>query len=96
MFEIGQKLTQQNYAQGAIWCNGHNAHIERKGGDFVIVPNLPTAQESTAEKLARAEAQSGLTRAVREVILAQNSGVSEFVRLRAVALEDLARELRRE
>ena len=95
MFEIGQKLTQQNYVQGAIWCNGHNAHIEAQGGDFIIVPNLEP-QESTAEKLARAETQSGLTRAVREVILAQTSGVSDYVRAQAAALEDLARELRRE
>ena len=95
MFQIGQKLTPQNYAQGAIWCNSHNAHIEPQGNDFIIVPN-GQMQESTAEKLIRAEAKSGLTRALREVILEQHAGVSDYVRAQAAALEDLARELRRE
>jgi hypothetical protein len=34
MFKIGDKLTRENYTQGAIWCNENNATINE---DWVIV-----------------------------------------------------------
>lgn len=37
MFNIGDKLTKENYTQGAIWCNENNAMIEVIDGEYVIV-----------------------------------------------------------
>ena len=93
MFKIGQKLTSQNYTQGALWCHKNNAHIEAQGGDFIIVQNTPP-EEDLREQLTRAEIKTGLTRAVREMVLADNSGAGEYVRVQARRLEDLARGLR--
>ena len=95
MFEIGQKLTKQNYVQGAIWCNQNNAHIETRGDEFIIVANVPV-MAGAREQLLSLESKSGLTRAVREVVLAEKSGASDYVRAQAEALETLARELRHE
>ena len=47
MFNIGDKLTKENYTQGAIWCNTNNAKIEAINGEYVIVA-IP---ESTVEEL---------------------------------------------
>ena len=57
MFKIGEKLTKENYTQGAIWCNTNNAKIEVINGEYVIVaipePLPPTKEE---QQKARAEA----------------------------------------
>ena len=57
MFKIGEKLTKENYTQGAIWCNTNNAKIEVISGEYVIVaipePLPPTKEE---QQKARAEA----------------------------------------
>ena len=49
MFNIGDKLTKENYTQGAIWCNENNAMIEVIDGEYVIVaipePLPPTKEE---------------------------------------------------
>ena len=49
MFNIGDKLTKENYTQGAIWCNANNAKIEVINGEYVIVaipePLPPTKEE---------------------------------------------------
>lgn len=49
MFNIGDKLTKENYAQGAIWCNENNAMIDVIDGEYVIVaipePLPPTKKE---------------------------------------------------
>ena len=37
MFNIGDKLTKENYTQGAIWCNENKATIELVDGEYVIV-----------------------------------------------------------
>lgn len=50
---IGKKIYKNNldstdYAQTAIWCNSHNAHIEDKGEYYEVVENtpyFPTVQE---------------------------------------------------
>jgi len=93
MFEIGQKLTKENYTQGAIWCNQHEAHIEATGGEYVITANVPV-EPDVQTQLNLLETNSGLKRAVREVILAQNSGASAYVVQKAQALEALAQQLR--
>ena len=94
MFEIGQKLTKENYTQAAIWCNKNGAHIEKQNGGYVIAAN-PTPTEPTAQERVQAkELQTGLTRAVRELVLAENSGASEYVRKQAQEIEALAAPLR--
>jgi hypothetical protein len=49
MFNIGDKLTEENYTEGAIWCNENGATIELIDGEYVIVaipePLPPTYEE---------------------------------------------------
>jgi hypothetical protein len=50
MFNIGDKLTKENYTQGAIWCNKNNAKIEVIDGEYVIVAiPEPTVEELQTE-----------------------------------------------
>ena len=95
MFEIGQKITKANYTAAAVWCNQHGAHIAAENGEYQIVANEPFIPDVRLE-LADMEKSTGLTRAVREVVLAENSGASAYVRQKAQDLETLARELRHE
>ena len=53
-------------------------------------PAEPTAQERVQAK----ELQTGLTRAVRELVLAENSGASDYVKELAQELETWAAVLR--
>lgn len=55
-------------------------------------PNKP--EPTTAEQVQALEAATGLTRAVRELVLADNSGVSDYVRAKAQEIEALANPLR--
>lgn len=50
MFNIGQRLTQENYMEAAIWCNQNGAHIEAKDGGYVIAKNAPAPELTYAEK----------------------------------------------
>lgn len=93
-FEIGQVLTKENYTQGAIWCNANNAHIEAKDGHYVIVANVPAPEPTLEEQVATLEAETGLTRVMREMVLAENSGASDYVKAKANEIEDLAKQLR--
>ena len=95
MFEIGQSVTKENYTQAAIACNKFgDRHIEQIEGQYVIVANAPAPEPTTAERVAALEAQTGLTRAVRELVLAENSGESDYVRKQAQEIEALAAPLR--
>ena len=94
MFEIGQILTNDNYTQGAIWCNANNAHIEVLDGVYTIVENAPAPEPTTEEKVWALENETGLNRAVRELVLAENSGASDYVKAKANEIEDLAKKLR--
>ena len=94
MFEIGQILTKENYVQAALWCNKNGAHIEKQGGDYVIVANPDLAEPTVEEQVRTLESQTGLTRAMRELVLADNSGVSDYVRAQAKEIETLAAPLR--
>lgn len=95
MFEIGTVITKETYTQAAIACNkAGDRHIEKQGEQYVIVAN-PSAPEPTAEEqVAKLEAETGLTRAVREMVLAANSGVSDYVKAKAREIETLATPLR--
>lgn len=45
-------------------------------------------------QVAQKEAQTGLIRPIREMILAENSGASEYAKSKARELEELAEQLR--
>ena len=67
--------------------------IEDKGEYYeivAIVPHEPTIKE----QLERLERTTGYTRAIRELILAENSGASEFVKNKAQEIEQIAEQLR--
>lgn len=59
-------------------------------GKYVMEIPAPT----TAEKVQALEQETGLTRAVRELVLAENSGASDYVRAKAQEIEALANPLR--
>ena len=94
MFNIGQVLTKDNYTQGAIWCNANNAHIEKQEGQYVIMANPPIPEPTLEEQVAQMEAETGLTRVMREMVLAENSGASDYVKAKANEIEELAKQLR--
>ena len=93
MFEIGQKIDRAHYPAAAVWCNQNGAHIEVDDGDYVIVANSACAPDTRA-RLTQLERQTGLSRAVRELVLAEQSGASDYARQKARELEALAAELR--
>lgn len=94
MFEIGQVLTKANYTAAAVWCNANSAHIEKQNGAYVIVANAPAPEPTAEEQLRMLESQTGLTRAVREMVLAEGSGASGYVKEKTRELEALASALR--
>lgn len=94
MFEIGQILTKENYTAATVWCNRNHAQIVRVGGKYVIAACRPVPEPTTAEKVQALELTTGLTRAVRELVLADGSGVSDYVRTKAQEIENLANPLR--
>lgn len=62
MFNIGDKLTKENYTQGAIWCNENNAMIEVIDGEYVIVAiPEPSEKETAQEKIEELKAELGKT-----------------------------------
>lgn len=94
MFEIGQVLTKENYTAAVVWCNRNHAQIVRVGGKYVIAACTPVPEPTAAEKVQALELSTGLTRAVRELVLADSSGVSDYVRAKAQEIEALANPLR--
>ena len=64
-------------------------------GNWYLAGHAPTEAEPTSQEQVRVlEAQTGLTRAVRELVLAENSGASEYVKTMAQEIEALAEPLR--
>lgn len=95
MFEIGQIANRENYTQAAIACNkAGDRHIERVNGQYIIVANAAPAEPTVQEQVRTLESQTGLTRAVRELVLAEGSGASEYVKQQAQEIEVLAVTLR--
>ena len=59
-------------------------------GEYVTeIPEL-----TLEEQVAQMEAETGLTRVMREMVLAENSGASDYVKAKANEIEDLAKQLR--
>lgn len=91
--KIYKPIVRQQYALAVDWCKKNNATIEDKGEYYevvAIVPHEPTLQE----QLEILEAQTGYNRAVRELILAENSGASEYVKNKAQEIENIAEQIR--
>lgn len=51
-------------------------------------------KQQLANQVATLEATTGLIRPMREMVLAENSGASEYVKEKAQEIEDLAEQLR--
>lgn len=77
---IGMKLREVEQAYNGNWY--------LKG--YAPVKPAPTVQE----KVQALESQTGLTRAVRELVLAEGSGASDYVKQQAQEIEALATPLR--
>ena len=60
-------------------------------GEYVTEIPEPTLEE----QVAKLEAETGLTRVMREMVLAENSGASDYVKAKAQEIEALAKELRK-
>ena len=93
-FKIGQTFKGTYPPEAAVWCNANNAHIEKQGEQYVIVANAPVPELTLEEQVAKLEAETGLTRVMREMVLAENSGASDYVKAKANEIEDLAKQLR--
>ena len=64
-------------------------------GQWYLSGYAPTQPEPTIqEQLLELEHKTGYTRAIRELILAENSGASEYVRTKAQEIETLAEQIR--
>lgn len=61
---------------------------------WMLVPTPEPVPPTIEQQVATLEAVTGLTRAVRELVLAENSGVSDYVRAKAQEIESLANLLR--
>lgn len=93
-YKIGQIFEGIYPPEAAVWCNANGAHIEQVAGEYTIVENAPTPEPTTEEKVQALENETGLNRAVRELVLADGSAASDYVRAKANEIEALAKQLR--
>ena len=64
-------------------------------GAWYVKGYAPAKPEPTIEEqVIKMEAETGLTRVIREMVLAENSGSSDYVKAKANEIEDLAKQLR--
>ena len=64
-------------------------------GSWYLKGYAPAKSEPTLkEQVAKLEAETGLTRVMREMVLAENSGASDYVKAKANEIEELAKRLR--
>ena len=94
-YKIGQIFEGIYPPEAAVWCNANNAHIEVLDGVYTIVANAPIPEPTLEEIVANLEAETGLTRVMREMILAETSGASDYVKAKANEIEELAKQLRK-
>ena len=93
-YYIGQTFDGLYPPAAAIWCQSNNAQIKMLDGKYTIVERDPVPGPTMAEKVRALEFFTGLTRAVRELVLADNSGASDYVKSKAAEIEELAKQLR--
>lgn len=95
---IGKKINKpitdyKDYATTAIWCNNNNAKIEDKGDYYEVVEIIP--QEPTLqEQLESLEHKYQMNRWQREIILAEDSGASDYTKNKAQEIENIAEQIR--
>lgn len=67
-----------------------------ENGEWADTPEYIAKKErqNIENQVASLEASSGLIRPLREMVLAENSGASEYVKSKAQEIEELAQELR--
>ena len=64
-------------------------------GAWYVKGYAPSKPEPTIEEqVIKMEAETGLTRVMREMVLSENSGASDYVKAKAQEIEDLAKQLR--
>lgn len=51
MFKIGDKLTKENYTDGAIWCNKNSCCIRSDNWQIEAIP-MPTDAETITTEIA--------------------------------------------
>lgn len=93
-YYIGQTFDGVYPPAAAVWCQANNAQIKVLDGKYTIVERDPVPGPTMAEKVRALELSTGLTRAVRELVLADNSGASDYVKAKAAEIEALAEGLR--
>ena len=93
-FKIEQTFKGTYPPEAAVWCNANNAHIEAKDGEYIIMANPSIPEPTLEEQVAKLEAETGLTRVMREMVLSENSGASDYVKAKANEIENLAKQLR--
>ena len=93
-WKVGDIVSKDLYTSCAIWCNQNGAHIEEQNGQYIIVANPAPVEPTAAEKVQTLEAQTGLTRAMRELVLAENSGAGDYIKQKAQEIENKAQVLR--
>lgn len=93
-YYIGQTFDGVYPPAAAVWCQANNAQIKVLDGKYTIVERDPVPGPTMAEKVRALELSTGLTRAVRELVLADNSGASDYVKAKAQEIEALAEGLR--
>lgn len=78
--------------------NNYSANYAEAEGKIVqswtLVPIPEPVPPTIEQRVVTLEVVTGLTRAVRELVLVENSGASDYVRAKAKEIEDLAKELR--
>ena len=95
-WKIGDVVSNYEYTYAALFCNKSNdIHIALVDGVYKIVANDPMPEPTKEEIVAKMEAETGLTRVMREMVLAENSGASDYVKAKANEIEDLAKQLRK-
>ena len=64
-------------------------------GSWYLKGYAPAKPEPTIEEqVTKLEAKTGLTRIMREMVLADNSGASDYIKAKAQEIEELAKQLR--
>lgn len=64
-------------------------------GSWYLKGYAPSKPKPTIEEqVAKLEAETGLTRVMREMVLTDNSGASDYVKAKANEIEELAKQLR--
>lgn len=66
-----------------------------KGYDGCLYMKGTAPQEGLEERVARLEAETGLTRIMREGVLAEGSPYSAYAKEKALEIEELAKGLRK-